>query len=453
MEEIRVLSPQGMLGYGFPVESFKNGMAKNPHAIAVDAGSTDAGPHKLGAGVGIVSKFAVKRDLSLILGAAKKEHIPVLIGSAGGSGGKKHVEWTLSVIEEVAKENNWKLKTAVIDTSIDKNWLKEQIAAGRVTPLPGLSDLKAEEVDASTEIVAQIGHEPYLAALEAGVDLIVAGRSYDPAMTASVCIHYGFDKGLAYHMGKILECGALCAVPGSAKDCMMGYMHKDDFVVESLNPNRYCTTTSVAAHTLYEKSHPYLLPGPGGTADLSKCTFIQVNPHAVQVQGSAFLENEQYIVKLEGAKLCGYRSIFIAGIRDPKGIAYLDEILEYTKDMVAELFGPAEENSYFVDFKVYGRDAIMADKEPRHEIAGHEVGIVAEIVAPTQEKAEAICAYARSTMLHYHYTDRYATAGNLAFPFAPSDFNIGAVYEFNVYHLVPIDNPTTFFPIKYITLG
>lgn len=65
MNEIRVLSPVGMLGYGFPEESFKNGIDKKPHVIAVDAGSTDAGPHKLGAGVGIVSKEATKKYLHI----------------------------------------------------------------------------------------------------------------------------------------------------------------------------------------------------------------------------------------------------------------------------------------------------------------------------------------------------------------------------------------------------
>jgi hypothetical protein len=50
MKEIRILSPVGMLGYGFPAESFQKGLEKKPHVIAADAGSTDAGPHKLGAG-------------------------------------------------------------------------------------------------------------------------------------------------------------------------------------------------------------------------------------------------------------------------------------------------------------------------------------------------------------------------------------------------------------------
>lgn len=64
-KDIRILSPCGMLGYGFPEQSFLKGMEFNPHGIVVDAGSTDGGPHKLGAGVPIVSKRAVKRIWTL----------------------------------------------------------------------------------------------------------------------------------------------------------------------------------------------------------------------------------------------------------------------------------------------------------------------------------------------------------------------------------------------------
>ena len=43
--------------------------------------------------------------------------------------------------------------------------------------------------------------------------MIVSGRSYDPSPTAAMAIRAGFDPALAWHMGKIMECGALCAEP------------------------------------------------------------------------------------------------------------------------------------------------------------------------------------------------------------------------------------------------
>ncbi len=98
--------------------------------------------------------------------------------------------------------------------------------------------------------------------------MIVSGRSYDPSPTAAMAIRAGFDPALAWHMGKIMECGALCAEPVGRN--VMGYLRRDHFEIEPLNPAERCTTASVAAHTLYEKTHPFLLAGPGGTLDLSQ---------------------------------------------------------------------------------------------------------------------------------------------------------------------------------------
>jgi hypothetical protein len=91
-QDVNILSPCGMLGYGFPEESFRRGMEQQVHAVVVDAGSTDGGPHKLGAGVSIVSRRACKKALEIILGACLPGKVPVIIGSAGGSGARPHVE-------------------------------------------------------------------------------------------------------------------------------------------------------------------------------------------------------------------------------------------------------------------------------------------------------------------------------------------------------------------------
>ena len=47
MEEVRIISPTAILGYGFPVSSFKAGLKLKPHVIVVNAGLTDAGPYYL----------------------------------------------------------------------------------------------------------------------------------------------------------------------------------------------------------------------------------------------------------------------------------------------------------------------------------------------------------------------------------------------------------------------
>ena len=64
MEEMRILSTTAILGYGFPMESFEEGMKRKPHVIAVDAGSTDPGPYYLGAGISVTDRNSVKRDVA-----------------------------------------------------------------------------------------------------------------------------------------------------------------------------------------------------------------------------------------------------------------------------------------------------------------------------------------------------------------------------------------------------
>jgi hypothetical protein len=105
-----------------------------------------------------------------------------------------------------------------------------------------------------------------------------------------------------------------------------------------------------------------------------------------------------------------------------------------------------QQGSATLIFRIYGRDGVMGSLEPERHTTPHEVGIVIEAVAETQSQADTICSFARSTMLHFGYPGRVSTAGNLAFPYSPSDFKAGAVYAFSLYHLLRIDDPAAPFP-------
>lgn len=450
MDELRILSPTAILGYGFPMESFVEGMKRKPHVIAVDAGSTDPGPYYLGAGKSFTDKNSVKRDLEIMIPAALEANIPVIIGTAGGCGGKPHVELTLEIIKEIAKEKELSFKLAVIQSEFEKEFIKQKLRNGDIEPLYPAKQITEEDIDDTVRIVAQMGEEPFMKALNKGADVILAGRSYDPSVFSALAIKKGFDKGLAIHLGKILECAAIAAIPGSGSDSMFGYLRKDNFVLEPLSSLRKCTTLSIAAHTLYEKTNPYILPGPGGAINLHECEFKQLDDNKVQVSGSKFVPTDEHFVKLEGVKKTGYRTISCAGVKDPIMISKIDSITQSVKDRVVNNFENYGIIDFFLDFKIYGKNGVMGMFSHIEEKAGDELMIIIEAVAPTQEQADTICGFARSTMLHFGYEGRVATAGNLAFPFSPSDCKMGEVYEFNVYHLMKIDNPTDVFPIEYI---
>jgi hypothetical protein len=450
MSEMRVLSPTGILGYGFPRESFERGVERGFDLIGVDAGSTDPGPAYLGSGKSFVDRSAVARDLEILVPAAMDAGAPLVVGTAGGSGAKPHVEGFLEILEATLGKLGRTARVAVVYSDVPKPLVLDRLKAGRVRSLPCVPELTVEAVQSCESIVAQIGVQSLVPAWDEAVDIVVAGRCYDPAVFAAEPLRRGFDLALALHMGKILECAAIAATPGSGRDCVMGVLGEDSFRLESLNPERRFTVDSVAAHTLYEKSHPYLLPGPGGVLDLSDCKFRQVGDGMIEVAGSRFAASERHESKIEGAARVGYRTISIAGARDSVMIEKLDEVFAGVREAVESNFG---EREYRLGFRVYGRDGVMGPREPIPRAEGHEVGIVFDAVAPTQDEADTICGFARSTALHYGYVGRVATAGNLAFPFSPSDISVGPVYEFRIYHLMETGDPGSLFPVERMTLG
>ena len=188
MEELRILSPTAILGYGFPMESFEEGMKRKPHVIAVDAGSTDPGPYYLGAGKSFTDRNSVKRDLEIMIPAALEQNIPVIIGTAGGSGGRPHVAFCVEIIKEIAREKNLSFKMAVIQSEFDKDFIKQNLKDGNIEPLFPAKQITEADVDDTVRIVAQMGEEPFMEALEEGADVILAGRSYDPSVFAALLI-------------------------------------------------------------------------------------------------------------------------------------------------------------------------------------------------------------------------------------------------------------------------
>lgn len=448
-KQLKILSPCGILGYGFPVKSFMKGMEDNPDAVVVDAGSTDAGPHKLGAGVAIVSRMACKKDLSILIGESRKSNIPLIIGSAGGSGAKIHTEWTLDIIYEILKEENIKCRLAIIWADIPKEKVKEAIKGNRIEIMSSNIPMLTEDiVDDTNGVVAQMGVEPILEALSNNADIIVCGRAYDPAPFAAVGIYHGFDEALSYHLGKILECGALCAEPGTTKDCIMAVLNEDSFEVYSTNEARKCTPTSVAAHTFYEKDHPYILKGPGFVLNLEQCSFESIDNGRVKVSGSRIEKTPIYKIKLEGARKKLYRTFVIAGVRDPILINKLEEVEALVVKSVQDYYSEIPVEDYTINFFNYGKNGVMGTLEPCRGTS-HEIGVLFEVLAKTQSQASAICSSVRSTFMHYGYEGRKSTSGNLAFPYAPSDVEFGAVYEFSVYHLMDVLDGKEMFPIEY----
>jgi hypothetical protein len=104
---------------------------------------------------------------------------------------------------------------------------------------------------------------------------------------------------------------------------------------------------------------------------------------------------------------------------------------------------------YQLVLRLYGKNGVMGENEPLHDVTSHEIGILAEAVAKTQDIANAVVGLARVTLLHSDFAGRLCKEGNMAFPFSPSDIERGAIYQFSMRHVVEPDDPLEMFPIEY----
>ena len=245
-----------------------------------------------------------------------------------------------------------------------------------------------------------------------------------------------------------MECGGICALPKGRS--MIATIRHDSFDLTPLSPEERCTPLSVASHTLYEKTRPDRLPGPGGVLSLDNARYEQVTEKTCRVSGAEFLKTP-YQVKLEGVTHLGYRTIFIGGIRDPILIGQIDDFLErvrkYTQNLFPEL--DKSENCRLI-YHVYGKDAVMGPLETSRGV-GHEIAVLGEVVAPSQEMSHTIANNTRASILHFPYAGQMATTGNFASPLSPHEQEAGPVFKFNLYHLVDLEKgeEVSLFPVTY----
>ena len=100
--------------------------------------------------------------------------------------------WTLSIIEEIVRAGSLpEVDTCVIWADIPDDVILKHMERGEVTPLDAkVPKLDAARLEETTGVVAQMGVEPIVKALEGGARIIIAGRAYDPAPFAAVGIFH-----------------------------------------------------------------------------------------------------------------------------------------------------------------------------------------------------------------------------------------------------------------------
>ena len=454
--EFRIYSPSAKVGQHFPAASLEEAMRRQPHVLGCDAGSTDLGPLNLGSGTPYLPRDACKRDLELLLLAARKAKIPLMIGSSGWSGSDAGLAMFRDIVLEVARAHDLHFRLALIRSEQDRQYLKEKLHQGRITPLrPWTRELDEGTIDRSSHIVGCMGVEPFMRALDAGADVILAGRSTDPAIFAAGPLGAGFSEGLSWHAGKVLECAASCAKPQTPTDGILVTIRRDDFLIEPMNGHLGISPRTVATQALHETSNPVLLPEPSGDLDTANASYEQFTPRSVRVTGSIMRPRSPYTIKLEGAELVGFRTVDVAGIRDPLLIDQIEDVVarakRHTDEKIHDFYrGDLAPDDYKVAYHFYGRDGVMKDREPNSAKA-HELGIVIEVVAPTQAMADTIAVTLHMNINHDEFPGRLTQmGGNVATPF--QSIPAGETYRFNMCHVVEPGDPYEMFPMDMVDI-
>ncbi len=447
--QVGVLAPSGMLGAGFDPETIERGLTLNPDVIAIDGGSTDSGPHYLGAGVAKTTAAAVRRDLSILIKAAATADIPLIVGSCGTSGTDSGVDWVAGIAEQIMAEEGLDLRIARIYSEQEATFLKEELDAGRVHPLPPHGPLEPETLESCTHIVGMMGHEPFVEAIKAGAQVILAGRATDTALAAAVPMMLGMPAGPTWHASKVVECGGQCTTDPRAGGVFATIDHSG-FVIEPLAADNACTPLSVAAHMLYETANPYRMREPAGTLDVSDATYTALDERRVRVEGSRFEPAEQHTIKLEGAKVTGYETVSFTGIRDPYITANIDRWAALLRLIVTDRVSQTlalTDDDYGMDIRLYGHNAILEDIDP-DSTPPREVGVMLVVNAPSQATATAVAKVANPLMLHLPLPEMEYLP-SFAFATSPAETPRGAAYEFVLNHAVDVDSATSMFRTEY----
>ncbi len=383
------------LGYSCPESSWQEAMKMKIDLIGADAGSMDPGPYYLGTGKSYMKPASLKRDFTLLLRAALRMNCPLLIGSLGLAGDEPHLAFMLELIREIFEEENARgLRVAVVDGHVDNGLLIGRI--DELRPLGSMPALAEDDVR-NSRLVAQMGIAPYITALDAGAQIVLCGRSCDVSIFAADPVRRGIDPGLAFQAAHILECGAIACDPGSASDYLIAEFRDDGSVVFiPPNPERKATVYSVAAHALYEESHPCLQYYPEGVLVMHRTEYFRDSDRTAGIRNAAFVHSA-LTVKIEGSRKIGNRLVSFLPLKGEAALSrdpFLDRHL------------------------VYGLNAVERSRLLPGE---QEIGILLKVSGSDGDGVEALSTVLKGFLLHFGYPGRITTAGNLAFPMSPSE--------------------------------
>lgn len=450
---VKVIVPTGALGAGVSAGHVAYGVARGAHAIACDAGSTDSGPAYLARGVSKMPPEAIRNDLRILIKAAHEAGIPLLIGSCGTSGTDAGVDWTAEIAVEVARELGIRPKIALLYSEQSADLLKRRNDDGRIHPLAPMDRVSNATIESCQHIVALMGAEPYIRAVQQGADIVLGGRTTDTAILAAVPLMRGMNVAAAWHAAKVTECGGQCTVHPRTGGVIFS-VDAEGFEVEPLNLANQCSPESVSAHMLYESSDPFRLIEPGGILDVSGSHYAWRDERTTRVTGSRW-ESMPYTMKLEGAGAGQYQSIMLIGIEDPEVLANLNlfetGMLRALNAKIRQTFGE-EAGDFDVSLRIYGWNGVSGREVAADATPPREVGVLFVVTAATQSLANRMAKACNPTFFHLPLRPGIEMP-SYAFPFTPAEIERGQLFEFRLNHVVETEDGFELVRTRWINMA
>lgn len=456
--QVRVLIPSGALGISIDPAALEAGLGLAPDIIAIDGGSTDSGPFYLGTGTCKYARASIKREWGLLMRARAQLGIPLLIGTAGTCGVDTMVEWMLEITAEIAAEIaaesnegfSTALRVATLKSSQSPMMVARRFAEGAITALEGAPEISAEDMADCSHVVALAGAEQIRAALDTDADIIIAGRATDTAVIAALPLARGCHPGGAWHGAKIGECGALATDnPGSG--AILIAFDASGFTVEPAGRGVYATPHTVSAHMLYENADPFILHEPGGYLDVTHARYTALDDRRVRVEGSRWVPDDRYRIKLEGVRHAGFQTVSLVMVRDPHYVSRIQDWIEKLEVAFRSREAVNIESDFALEFRLLGQDATLGPLETKGTSGkpggAHEIGVMAIITAETQDQSQDVARLLNPYLLHFPLTDTEPMP-TFAFAFSPPEMNRGALFEFRLHHVMTLEEPMEAFTLE-----
>jgi hypothetical protein len=227
--------------------------------------------------------------------------------------------------------------------------------------------------------------------------------------------------------------------------------HAIKVTIESMNPARAATPSSVAAHSLYKQADPHHVYEPDGMVDFSAARYERLDDRRTRVTGATWHPAFQPTIKVEGAEWCGERAVLFGGSCDPQVIENTETIMRGVRSNITDILPQDPAQPYQLFFHIYGKGATsLFGIVPS---AAEEIFFLVEIIAPTMPLARSVASVAKQYLLHHGFPGRLSTGGNIAFPFTPPELPVGPAFRYSIYHVVECDDLAAVFPVEMENVG